>query len=115
MIFVILHVVAILSLAVVSLFRTDMINSTAVIASWTPVDSPYLDHYTVYYYLDPDQSDKEKRQSSQQTIVFPVGSSSGVIGGLKEGQDYLFSLAVTFNINGQLFEGRERTEPAPPG
>ena len=106
--------VAFVSLVVVSLFRTDIINSTSVIASWTPVDSPYLDHYTVYYYPDPAQSGRRKKQSKQPIAVFPAGSSSGVVGGLEEGQDYLFSLAVTFSINGQLFEG-ERTEPAPLG
>ena len=102
------------SVVVVSLFRTDIINSTAVIASWTPVDSPYLDHYTVYYYPDPDQNGRRKRQSSQQKAVFSVENSFGVIGGLEEGKEYLFSLAVAFNINGQLIEV-ERTEPVPPG
>ena len=83
--------------------------------SWTPVDSPYLDHYTVSYYLaSPDQSGRKKRQNNQQLAVFLAGSSSGVIGGLEEGQNYLFSLAVTFNIKGQLFQGK-KTEPAPPG
>ena len=107
-------VVAFPSLAVVCLFRTDVISSTSVNTSWTPVDSPYLDHYTVYYYPDPDQSGRRKRQHMLKIEEFPAGSSSGVIGGLEEGQDYLFSLAVSFSINGQLFEG-ERTEPAPPG
>ena len=101
-------------LATTSQFSTEKINSTAVQAMWSEVDSPYLSHYTVYYYPDPAPSGRRKRQDNELMKIFPAGSSFGVIGGLEEGQDYLFSLAVTFNISGQLFEG-ERTEPAPPG
>ena len=102
--------------AIVNIFRTDIVNSTSVKASWAPIDSPYLDHYTVYYcyYPSPDQNGRRKRQNNQQLAVFPAGSSSGAIGGLDEGQNYLFSLAVTFNIKGKLFQGK-KTEPAPPG
>ena len=78
------------------------------------MESPYLDHYIVYYYPDPDQSDRKKRQVNEQKAVFPAGSTSGVIAGLEEGQNYLFSLAVVFNISRTLFEG-ERTKPVPPG
>ena len=110
-----LKIIAIFSVAIVNLFTTDIVNSTSVNASWTPIDSPYLDHYTVYYYYpNPDQSGRRERQNNHQLAVFPAGSSFGVIGGLEEGQNYLFSLAVMFNINGQLFEGK-KTEPAPPG
>ena len=104
----------VICLAITSQFSTKRINSTAVLAMWTVVDSTYLAHYTVYYYPDPDQSGRRRRQNNEQMAVFPAGSSSGEIGGLEEGQDYLFSLAVTFSINGQLFEG-ERTKPAPLG
>ena len=81
---------------------------------WFEVDSPYLDHYTVYYYPNPAQNGGGKRQDNEQIAEFPAGKSFGVIGGLEEGQDYLFSLAATINISGQMFEG-QRTEPAPPG
>ena len=45
---------------------------------------------------------------------FPAGRSFGVIKGLEEEQEYLFSVAATVYINGQTYEG-QRTEPAPPG
>ena len=95
-------------------FRTERINSTAVQANWSEVVSDYLEHYTIYYVLDPAQNGRRKRQNNEQNATFLAGSSSGVIGGLVEDQDYLFSLAVTFNINGQLFEG-EGTKFAPIG
>ena len=101
-------VLIVMPLALTSRFSTDMLSSTAVRAMWSEVVSPYLDHYTVYYFSIPVQSGNE------QMAIFPAGSSSGVIEGLNEGQEYLFSLTVTFNINGQLFEG-ESTEPAPLG
>ena len=103
-----------MSLAVTRLFSTEIINSTAVRAMWFEVESPYLDHYTVYYYPDPAQNGWRKRQNNENMAEFPAGMSFGVIGGLEEEQEYLFSLAVTFNISGQTFEG-QRTEPAPPG
>ena len=104
----------VLSLAMTAEFRTERINSTAVQAKWSEVVSDYLDHYIVYYVLDPAQNGRRKRQNNEQNATFPAGSSSGVIGGLVEDQDYLFSLAVTFNINGQVFEGEE-TQFAPIG
>ena len=110
-----MNIASICFVAIVTHFRTDIVNSTSVKASWTPIDSPYLDHYSVYYYYpNPDESGRRKRQNNHQLAVFPAGSSSGVIGGLEEGQNYLFSLAVMFNIKGQLFQGK-KTEPAPPG
>ena len=103
-----------MSLAVTNKFSTEMINSTAVQAMWSEVDSPYLVHYTAYYYSNTIQSSRRKRQNNEQNATFLAGSSSGVIGGLVNGQHYLFSLAVTFNVNGQLLEWT-RTEPAPLG
>ena len=98
-----------MSLAVTIQFSTERINSTAVQAMWSEVVSEYVDRYTVYYYPNPAQNGRRKRQNNEQMVTFLAGSSSGVIGGLDEEQDYLFSLAVTFIINGELFEG-ERTD-----
>ena len=81
---------------------------------WFGVESPYLDHYTVYYYPNPAHNGGSKRQSNEQLAVFPAGKSFGVIEGLDEKQDYLFSVAANILINEQLYEG-QRTEPAPPG
>ena len=104
----------IMSLAEIELFITKIINSTAVRAMWFEVESPYLDHYTLYYYPNPAQNGGRKRQSNEQLAMFPAGMSFGVIGGLEEEQKYTFSVAAIILINGQLYEG-ERTEPAPPG
>ena len=106
----------IMSLALIELFGTKIINSTAVRAMWFEVESPYLDHYNVYYYYYPisAQNGGRKRQSNDQMTTFPAGMSFGVIGGLEEEQEYLFSIAAIILINGQLYEG-EKTEPAPPG
>ena len=103
-------VLIVASVAVTSDFSTERINSTAVRANWSEVVSDYLYHYTVYYYPNPAQNSRRKRQNNERNATFPAGSSSGVIGGLDEDKNYLFSLAVTFNINGQIFEG-ERTDP----
>ena len=100
----------VMSLAVTNKFSTERINNTAVQANWSEVVSDYLDHYTVYYYPNPAQNGRSKRQNNEQNATFPADSSSGVIGGLDEDKGYLFSLAVAFNISGELFEG-ERTKP----
>ena len=104
----------IVSLAVTRVFSTKIINSTAVRAMWFEVESPYLDHYTVYYYPDTAQNGRNKRQNNSKMAEFPTGRCFGTIGGLEEEQEYLFSLAVTINIYGQKHEG-QRTEPVPPG
>ena len=98
----------------IKLFSTEVINSTAVRAMWFEVESPYLDHYTVYYYSNPDQNGGRKRQSNDQMATFPAGRCFGMIGGLEEEQQYLFSIAAIIKINGKMYEGR-RTEPASPG
>ena len=46
--------------------------------------------------------------------TFPAGSSEGVIRGLQDNLGYLFSISVTYAINGVEYEG-ERTQPIPPG
>ena len=104
----------IMFLALIELFSTKIINSTAVRAMWFEVESPHLDHYTVYYYPNPAHNGGRKRQSNDQVTTFPAGMSFGVIGGLEEEQEYLFSIAAILLINGKIYEGK-RTEPAPPG
>ena len=46
--------------------------------------------------------------------VFPGDTTNGVIGGLDPSLDYLFSISVSYNINGMTFEG-QRSQPIPPG
>ena len=105
----------IMSLALIELFSTKIINSTAVRAVWFEVESPHLDHYTVYYYpISAQNGGGRKRQSTDQMTKFPAGVSFGVIGGLDKDKEYLFSIAAILLINGKIYEG-ERTEPAPPG
>ena len=94
-----------------SQFSIESINNTAVQAMWSEVVSPYLDHYTVYYYLNSAQNVTGRKHVNETMVDFPPGSSFGVIGALDEESEYLFSLAVTFNINGSMFEGR-RTPPS---
>ncbi|XP_019856552.1 PREDICTED: uncharacterized protein LOC109585059 [Amphimedon queenslandica] len=46
--------------------------------------------------------------------VFPGGTAEGLIGGLDPNLNYLFSISISFNVNGIIYEG-ERTQPIPPG
>ena len=94
-----------------SLFSTEAINSTAVRAMWSEVESPYLDHYTVYYYLNSSQNGNGTNRTNEKMVEFPAGRSFGVIGALDQELQYLFSLSVTININDTMFEGR-RTAPS---
>ena len=99
-----------LYIATVSGFNITKINNTAVLAMWQPITAPEVKHYTVYYI----STSKRKRQSDIGKKIFPAGSSKGVIKRLQENLDYLFSLSVTYEINGVDYEG-ERTQPIPPG
>ena len=77
---------------------------------WQPITAPEVKHYTVYYI----STSKHKRQSDMGNRTFPAGSSEGIIGGLQASLEYLFSLSVTYEINGVEYEG-ERTQPITPG
>ena len=95
------------SVAVVSSFSTEIISNTAVRAMWSEVESPYLDHYTVYYYYpNSAQNGSGTERVNEKMVEFPAGSSFGVIGALDEKLEYLFALTVTFNINGTMIEGK---------
>ena len=57
---------------------------------------------------------KRKRQADTGMRVFPGDTTNGVIGGLDPSLDYLFSISVSYNINGMIFEG-QRSQPIPSG
>ena len=73
---------------------------------WQPITAPEVKHYTIYYI----STSNHKRQSDMGNKTFPAGSSEGIIGGLQASLEYLFSLSVTYEINGVDYEG-ERTQP----
>ena len=98
------------SIATVSGFSITKINDTAVLALWQAIAAPEVKHYTVYYI----STSNHKIQSDMGNRTFPAGSSEGVIEGLQVNLDYLFSLSVTYEINGVDYEG-ERTQPISPG
>ena len=98
------------SIAIVSGFNITKISNTAVLAMWQLITAPNIKHYTVYYI----STSKHKRQSDIGNKTFPTGCKEGVIGGLQDNLNYLFSLSVTYEINGLYYEG-ERTQTIPPG
>ena len=98
------------SIATVSGFSITKFSNTTVLAMWQPFTVPEVKHYTVYYI----STSKHKRQSDIGNRTFPAGSSEGIIRGLQASLEYLFSLSVTYEINGVDYEG-ERTQPITPG
>ena len=94
------------SVATVSGFST----TNVILAMWQPITAPEVKRYTVYYI----STSKHKRQSDMGNRTYPAGSSKGIIGGLQTSLEYLFSLSVTYEINGVEYEG-ERTQPITPG
>ena len=98
------------SIAIVSVFKIIKINNTAVLAIWQPITVQEVKHYTVYHI----STSKHKGLSDMSNKTFPAGSSEGVIRGLQDNLIYLFSLSVTYEINGVDYKG-ERTQPIPPG
>ena len=98
------------SIAIVSGFIITNINNTAVLATWQPITVHEVKHYTLYYI----STSKCNRQSDMSKKTFPAGSNEFVIGGLQDILNYLFSLSVTYEINGVDYEG-EKTQPIPLG
>ena len=77
-----------------------VLNSTTVIVSWSPVNLPVVDHYTVHYAA-------VTVSGLNDTATFPASASSGVVSGLQGGQQYQFSVSVTLLVTGVLYTGRE--------
>ena len=96
-------------IARVSDFNLTKISKTAVLAMWQSITAPEVKHYTLYYI-----STKHKGQSDMGNKTFPTGSSRGIIRGLQDNLNYLFSLSVTYKINGIDYE-IERIQPISPG
>ena len=87
-------------LAVIQNFSITEINSTAVRADWGSVTG--ASHFNVYY----QSTSKRKRQANSGMRIFPGDTTNGVIGGLAPSLDYLFSISVSYNMNGMIIEGQ---------
>ena len=93
-------------LAVVRNVAVDVLDSTTVRVSWTPVNLPVavVGSYTVHY-TTVDGGSGRRRQCITQTM-FPATASSGVVRGLVIGQQYQFGVSVTLvAANGQTHDG----------
>ena len=88
-------------IAIVSDMSATPLNSTSVMVSWTPVNLTVVYHYTVNY---------TTMGVVNGTVKFPSTVSSGVVSGLKGGQQYQFSVTVTLNISGELYTGSHNTQ-----
>ena len=84
-------------------------NSTAVRVTWTRLNEPVVDHYTVHYSRVNGGSGRRKRQVVSGTVTFPASASSGVVSGLQEGQQYQFSVSVSLLIDGQTLSSTPGT------
>uniref|UniRef100_A0A1X7T302 Fibronectin type-III domain-containing protein n=1 Tax=Amphimedon queenslandica TaxID=400682 RepID=A0A1X7T302_AMPQE len=100
-----------IEIPVIETFSITKFNSTAVRAEWRFVSG--ASHYTVYY-ESTSSSSRKKRQVETGMRVFPGDTTEGLIGGLDPNLNYLFSISISFNVNGIIYEG-ERTQPIPPG
>ena len=80
----------------------DPVNSTSVRVTWTPLNLPVVDHYTVHYSIVNGGSG---RQTDSGSVTFPASVSSGVVSGLLGGQQYQFSVSVTLSVGGQIYVG----------
>ncbi|XP_011405784.2 PREDICTED: uncharacterized protein LOC105313782 [Amphimedon queenslandica] len=92
------------------MFSVTKLNSTAVRAEWNLILR--ASHYTVYY-ESTSSSSRKKRQVETGMRVFPGGTTEGLIGGLDPNLNYLFSISISFTVNGVIYEG-ERTQPIQP-
>ena len=90
------YIVCFLRTALVSEVSVDVLNSTSVRVSWTPVNLTVVHHYTVHY---------TTVGGVNSTATFSATSSSGVVSGLQGGEVYWFSVTVTLIVNGRLFTG----------
>uniref|UniRef100_A0A1X7TGV5 Uncharacterized protein n=1 Tax=Amphimedon queenslandica TaxID=400682 RepID=A0A1X7TGV5_AMPQE len=100
-----------LQIFVLEMFSVMKLSSTAVRAKWNLIRR--ASHYTVYY-ESTSSSSRKKRQVETGMRVFPGDTTEGLIGGLDPNLNYLFSISISYTVNGIIYEG-ERTQPIPPG
>ena len=83
----------------------ELVNSTAVRVTWTPLNIPVVDHYTIHYSIVNGGSGRRRRQSNSGSVTFPASVFSGVVSGLLEGQQYQFSVSLTLSVGGMIYFG----------
>ena len=91
-------------------FSVTQLNMTAVRVMWQAINNPALQHYTVYY----TSSSQNKRQIESGSKNFSADSTQGDIGGLDPNLQYMFSMSVTFVLDGVEYES-EQTQPLTTG
>ena len=96
--------------AIISLMSVEPVNSTAVRVTWTSLNLPVVDHYTVHYSIVDGGSGRRRRQSNSGLVTFPASVSSGVVSGLLGGEQYRLSVSVTLSVGGQMY----MSVPGPP-
>ena len=79
----------------------ELLNSTAVRVTWTPLNLPEVEHYTVHYSI--------VNSGSIDAVMFPASVSSGVVSGLLAGQQYQFSVSVTLSVAGHTYNSTPGT------
>ena len=90
-----------LLIASISVVSALSINSTSVRVTWTPLNLPVVDYYTVNY----SSTVSRRRQIDSGSATFPASVSYGVVSGLLEGQQYQFSVSVTLSVCGHTYTG----------
>ena len=97
-------------IATISVVSAVYINSTSVRVTWTPLNLPVVDHYTVHYSsIVNGGSGRRRRQTDSGSVTFLASVSSGVVSGLLGGQQYQFSVSVTLSVGGQTYTGEPGT------
>ena len=92
--------------ASISVVSAVYVNSTSVRVTWTPLNLPVVDHYTVHYSsIVNGGSGRRRRQTDSGSVTFPASVSSGVVSGLLGGQQYQFSVSVTLSVGGHTYTG----------
>ena len=87
----------------------EPVNNTSVNVTWTPLNLPVVDNYTVHYSIVNGGSGRRRRQSNSGSATFPASVSSGVVSGLMGGQQYQFSVSVTLSVGEVLYMGAPGT------
>ena len=76
--------------------------------TWTPLNVSAVDHYYTVHYSKLVNGGSGRRRSQvagSEIVTFTANTSSGVVSGLQEGQQYQFSVSVTLLIGGQTYNG----------
>lgn len=85
--------------------KVDTLGPSEVEVMWRQLDSQDIAGYRVYYRIADSADARRQLRGEELRMDFPPESESGIVGGLKEGEEYTFEVVAVVIVSGLDREG----------